>query len=76
MSMITSYLHRVSLKKQGNLKALLESLNYQPWEALDPKAVLHVRHAINCLRFTMKMPLDWCATDACKTITVCAGLLT
>ena len=76
MSMITSYLHRVSLKKQGNLKALLESLSYQPWEALDPKAVLNARGAISCPQFIIVMPLDWCATDACKTTTICNGLCT
>ena len=76
MSLITSCLHRVYLKKQGNLKALLQSLNYQPWEALDPKAVLHVRHAISCLRFTTVTFLDWCVTDACKMETIWTGPLT
>ena len=69
MAMITLCLYCVSLK------ALSELLSYQPWEALDPKAVLHVRGAISCPQFTIVIPMDWCAIDACKTMTICVGLL-
>ena len=76
MSMITSYLHRVSLKSRATQKALLESFSYWPWEALDPKAVQNVRGAISCPQFIIVMPLDWCVIDACKTTTICNGLRT
>ena len=75
MSLITSCLH-VSLKKQGNPQALLQLLSYQPWEASDPKAVLHVRHAISCLQSTTVISSDWYVTDVCKMMTTSAGLTT
>ena len=37
MSMITSCLHRVSLKKQGNLKALLESFKLSTMGSFGPE---------------------------------------
>ena len=70
MTMITLSLYRVSLE------ALSEFCSYQPWEALDPKAVLHARHAISCLQFIIVILLDWYVTDACEMMTICAGLLT
>ena len=38
---------------------------------LDPEAVLPARCAISSLQFAILMPMDWCAIDVCRTMTIC-----
>ena len=76
MSMITSCLQQASLKKQGNLSALLEFLSYhQPWEVLDPEVDQNVTDVASCLRSITVTLLDLFVTDACKMEIVLTGFI-